>query len=268
MHTTRNFCCLPLALFLFASIAFSAELDIRPSKSGWQASHADVKAVLHSAARPLWKQFPDRDLKPILVEPKGGPIVLFRRGKNDEYLVRLDTGGPYWAQYSYQFAHEMCHILCNYDQDVHRNKWFEESMCETASLFALRAMAEEWKTNPPYPNWKGYSSALAKYADDRISASQLPEGQSLADWFADHEATLYQEATNRKLNNVVAVQLLPLLEEDPARWESVTWLNKAKSTKSQTLGDYISDWHKHAPQKHQTFIRGIGGMFDVAVESE
>ncbi len=243
-------------------------LDIRPNtKADWQASPNDVKAVLNSAARQLWKQFPDRELTPILVEPKGGPIVLFQRGENGEYRVRLATGQTYWSQYAFQFAHEMCHILCNYDGDVHRNKWFEESLCETASLYSLRAMADEWKTNPPYPNWKGYSSSLKQYADDRIAASPLPEGKSLADWFADHEATLYQNATNREMNNIVAVQLLPLLEENPANWEAVTWLNEAKSTQSQTFGEYLSDWHKHAPREasgvyspHWRAVRYRGGL--------
>lgn len=242
-------------------------LDIRPNtNANWQASPNDVKAVLNSAARALWKQFPERELAPILVEPKGGPIVLFQRGDGGEYRVRLDTGESYWSQYAFQFAHEMCHILCNYDEDVHRNKWFEESLCETASLYSLRAMAEEWKTTPPYANWKGYSSSLKKYADDRIAASPLPDGKTLADWFADHEATLYQNATNRQMNNIVAVQLLPLLEENPASWEAVTWLNEAKSTQSQTFGDYLADWHQHAPERHRGFIKSIGERFGVSVE--
>lgn len=68
------------------------------------------------------------------------------------------------------------------------------------------------------------------------------------------------------MNNIVAVQLLPLLEENPKNWEAVTWLNKAKSTQSQTFGDYLSDWHKHAPQRHRAFIKQIGELFGVEVE--
>ncbi|MCA9268010.1 MAG: hypothetical protein KDA41_06045, partial [Planctomycetales bacterium] len=166
-----------------------------------------------------------------------------------------------WAQYSYQFAHEFCHILCNYRETPHRNKWFEESLCETASLYSLRAMAEQWQTDPPYPNWKGYSAALAKYAADRIAAAQLPQGQTLADWFADHEATLYQQAVNRELNNVAAVQLLPLLEEDPQRWEAVAWLNEAPSGQSQTLREFLAAWREKAPQRHRGFIRQISVNF-------
>ena len=267
MANKRLMPAIALLLVLVSTSALLAdELVIRPNrKKDWKAHPADVKAVLYSASRPLWRQFPDRELKPILVDPRGGPIVLFRRGENGEYLVRLDTGETYWAQYSYQFAHELCHILCGYDEDVHRNKWFEESLCEVASLYTLRAMSEDWKTDPPYANWTNYSTALKKYADERIASAPLPESKTLAEWFADHEATLYSNATDRKLNNVVAVQLLPLLEEEPTRWESVTWLNRAKSTQSQTFGDYLSDWHQHAPQRHQAFIKTIGERFGVNV---
>ena len=83
-----------------------------------------------------------RTLEPILVEPKGGPITLFRRGPKGEYLVRLNTGDRHWAQHAYQFAHEFTHILANYDEHERRNKWFEESICEMASLFVLRRMSE------------------------------------------------------------------------------------------------------------------------------
>ncbi|MCY3017625.1 MAG: hypothetical protein NTW87_01155, partial [Planctomycetota bacterium] len=91
----------------------STELDIRPKKGApWGAGLEDVDKVLHAAAGELWKYVPGRQLPPILVEPKGGPITLFDRGPNGEFRVRLDTGDAYWAQYTYQFAHEFCHILC------------------------------------------------------------------------------------------------------------------------------------------------------------
>lgn len=126
-------------------------------KAPWQASLQDVEKVLYSAAGELWVFFPDRSLKPILVEPKGGPITLYKRGPNGEFRVRLATGKTYWSQYAFQFAHEFCHVLCNYREDGRGNKWFEEALCEVASLFALGRMAETWKTAPPYPNWKSYA---------------------------------------------------------------------------------------------------------------
>ena len=58
------------------------------------------------------------------------------------------------AYRAYQFAHEFCHILCNFDDDWKGNNWFEETMCETSSLFVLRRLSKEWEERPPYPAWK------------------------------------------------------------------------------------------------------------------
>ena len=54
------------------------------------------------------------------------------------YQVMLATWSRYWSQYAYQFGHELTHILTDYDRfSPHRHKWFEETVCEAASLFAL-----------------------------------------------------------------------------------------------------------------------------------
>ena len=241
-------------------------LDIRPDgEADWGAALPDVQKVLDSTAMSLWPYFPERSLRPILVSPKGGPIVLFERSDKDEYRVRLSTGGLYWAQYAYQFAHEFCHILCNYDRDVHRNKWFEESLCETASLFALRRMAESWRTKPPYPNWKGYSKALAKYADQRIAKAKLPDGKTLAAWYRDNAGPLSRNATDRSRNSIVAVELLKMFETAPEHWGAVTYLNVEKLDESQSLRQYLTAWRRHAPPPHRKFIEQIAAKFDIAL---
>lgn len=175
----------------------------------WKASRPDVEKVLYSAAGELWEFFPGRELPPIIVLPQGGPIVLYQRAAKGELQVRLSTGQTYWSQYAYQFSHEFCHILCNYDNDPQRNKWFEESLCELASIFSMRQMADAWKTNPPYPNWKNYAKALRSYADDVFEKNKLPDDTNFVDWFEQHREHFYTHATDRPKNRVVARQLLP-----------------------------------------------------------
>jgi hypothetical protein len=244
-------------------------LDIRPdAKADWGASRRDVQKVLDSTAMTLWPYFPERTLKPILVSPKGGPIVLFNRGEQGEYHVQLATGGLHWAQYAFQFAHEFCHILCNYDRDVHRNKWFEESLCETASLFALRRMAKTWQTKPPYPNWKGYSKSLAKYADERIAKGKLPEGTSLEKWYRDHAGELSRNGTDRERNNVAAGVLLTMFEAAPEHWEAVTYLNAAKLDESQSFRQYLTAWRNNAPKRHHKFIEQVAEKFGIELPSK
>ncbi|HYG76792.1 MAG TPA: hypothetical protein VEK08_17445 [Planctomycetota bacterium] len=250
---------------LFAAEPVNKPLVIRPLKD-WKASREDVKKVLYSAAGELWTLFPGRELKPIEVEPKGGPITLYKRGPNGEIQIKLDTGGTLWAQYAFQFAHEMGHVLCSYDEDDHKNKWFEESICELASLFVLRRMSKSWESQPPYPNWKNYAPHLKSYADERMKTAQLPAGQTLAQWYADNAPVLASNATDRERNNVVATALLPLFEAQPERWEAVTWLNAEKLTPLHTFKDYLFAWRRNAPEKHRPFITMIAKELGVELD--
>jgi hypothetical protein len=224
-----------------------------------------VKKVLDSAAGALWPNFPERKLTPILVEPKGGPITLYQRGKGGEFQVRLNTGGTYWCQYAYQFAHEFCHIMCNYVEDDLSNKWFEESLCEMASIYALRHMSQAWQKDPPYPNWRDYSKALKDYADDLLKKSPLPAGQDLAAWYKAHEAELRKDPTQRELNRVASLVLLPMFEEHPGNWEAVASLNAAPVKEPRTFAKYLADWHARSPAKHQPFIREVAAKFGVEI---
>ena len=250
---------LAIALLLIAGQEKRAPrpIEIRPVEKGWNVDLDNVRAVLLAAAGELWKHFPERELKPIIVEPAGGPITLYARGPKGEYQVKLATGGLLWSQYTYQFAHELCHILCNYDDDPSRCKWFEETLCELASIFVLRRSAETWKEKPPYANWKDYAKALASYADDRIKGAPLPTGKTLAEWYKENADALAKDPVDRAKNTIAAVQLLPIFEKAPDHWEAVTWLNTEKMTEAHTFAEYLKAWRANAPEKHRAFIDEI-----------
>ena len=231
----------------------------------WKADIHNVQHVLQSAASQLWQHFPERRLPPIVVAPKGGPIVWFRRGLNREYYVQLNTGSTFWCQYAFQFAHEFCHILCNYTAEEKANKWFEESICELASLYALRRMAETWNVEPPYPNWRGFSKHLRAYADDRMKKHRLPEGTTLSAWYRQNEAALRKDSCLRDKNLVVAGALLPLFEAEPAHWAAVEFLNAGAKPEPRAFQHYLADWHTHAPEKHRPFIATIAAQFEIEV---
>lgn len=241
-----------------------AELDIRPvAHDAWGNSKDNVRAVLLSAANELWPYFPERSLKPILVEPLGGPITLFNRGRDGEYRVKLDTGDNLWSQWAYQFAHEFGHILSNYDEVSHQNKWFEETVCEVASLFALRRMADTWSKDSASASWRRYASALRKYADDRSAKAKLPEGKTLPEWYEAHARALAKTGYDREKNTLVAVQLLPLFEKTPEHWEAIGWLAKAKKGHSESLPDYLKAWQTQCPEKHRAFVAAVADKFGI-----
>ena len=61
------------------------------------------------------------------------------------YRVYLSAHDTYWSMYAYQFAHELCHVLIGFDRfKGHKHRWFDETLCEMASLFSLYRISETW----------------------------------------------------------------------------------------------------------------------------
>jgi hypothetical protein len=255
-------------LAAMAALLPGEPLVVRVAPGGWgDASSADIERVLRSAGESLSEYFPDRKFPPLEVSRSSdSPITLYKRGPNGEIRVKLNVEGRGWAQFAFQFGHEMGHVVCGFEDYANPNAWFEETLCEAASLFVLGRMAESWKERPPYPNWKDYSGALRKYREDRLAGAALPKGTLLADWFRGREASLRKDATQRELNLRMAAALLPLFEEAPERWAAVAALNAVRGDASRPFARYLSDWSRSAPDKHRDFIGTIADRFGVALE--
>jgi hypothetical protein len=243
-------------------------LDLQVAKDGWAgAPGADVRAVCLSAAMEIRKHLPERSFETISITySKQGPMAVYGFGSGGERRVLLNTQETYWSQYAYQFAHEFCHIACNYRDSDKSNHWFEESLCETASIFALRRMAETWKTKAPYPNWTGYSKSLQSYVDDHMKKYDALGELTLAEWYRRNEDHLRKNSTDRPKNQVVAAALLPLFEKNPEHWAALGSLNQWEKTKVLTWKEYLADWHARVPAKHKGFVKDVAGMFELKVD--
>lgn len=241
-------------------------LRFRVAADGWgSAGVPEVEAVLKSAAGILWKYFPGLKREAfVVVRGREGPIVHYQRNVAGEIVMKLDTEDYLWCQYVYQFSHEFCHILCAFDDDAwKRNNWFEETMCETASLFVLRRIGDAWTDGPPYPNWRGYAPEFRRYAQSVMdSRSQVGDGH-LADFYRKHRNNLEKTPRDRSLNGAMAVSLLPLMEGSPESWEAVAWLNSFPSPEGETFTDYLRKWHGAVPLKHRAFVEEIMRRFGI-----
>ena len=226
---------------------------------------ADMRKVCESAAHPIASQLIDDGFAPIMVQrSKSGPISLFKRGDGNEYIVRLDSTNRAWAQLAYQFSHEFCHIVCNYRNVNNRQMWFEETLCELASIYSLRAMGQEWKTNAPYSNWKSYASALTNYARDRIQQHDT-HSNSIAKFYRDNRAELEKTGTNRALNGYIAIKLLPIFESSPTGWQSLRYINLGPADENVSFKTYLTGWHRRVPEMHRAFVQRIASEFDLNI---
>ena len=243
--------------------------SVRIDPNGFGASKRDITKLLDSVTVELWKHFPGYKLEPIVItHHKNGPIVLYRRNAKNEIVVRLACQKNYWSQYSYQWAHEFCHILHGFRDEPSQNKWFEETLAELASIYTLRAMSESWKTNPPYPNWKSYGASLKKYAQNVINTREKIDLKSLAGYYKKHRAKLVKNETLRDLNGAMAVAILPLFEKNPAHWESIRYLNVTPTTKNMNFNAYLTKWYHDAPKKHHAFIIELSGYFGEKIKTK
>jgi hypothetical protein len=243
------------------------------------ASTPDIQAVLRSAGGEIWRHCPHTRFPPQgfeIYHSATYPITQYELSSNGCIVIGLAVEGRLWARFSFQFAHEFAHALMDHSNDPgrpwhkleHANQWLEESICETASLFSLRAMAQTWPTQPPYPNWKSYAPALADYAAQRMAEPRhrLPAGQTFAAWFAAEEPGLRLQWAQREKNTLIAQQLLPLFEAEPAGWEAVTSLKLGTRDVSKTLTKHLAEWHANAPAAQRAFIIKISAVFGVTIQ--
>jgi len=164
-------------------------------------------------------------------------------------LIYLSTQDLLWSQYSYQFSHELCHYVIDIDFPPKNGRfgWFEESLCELASLFTLNKMSITWQTNPPYASWTWYSASLKTYVDDLTSKSENTIAKRTNEWLAKNLTELYKDRYKRAENLIIAVKLLPFFTATPDLWKTIQFIKEIAITDDMTFELYLSEWKKLIP---------------------
>lgn len=208
---------------------------------GWgEGSVNDVIAVLSSCRHCFLKNLDESILpqKVCVVIQSECDIPWIKQHKMlDEIFLTVQD--RYWCQYAYQFAHELCHHVINsvYDE-TSRFGWFEEALCELASLYCLRKMAEEWNSNPPYEHWRDYSESLTKYANIIINCPNN-HVEHFSEWLNQNLPSLYKDRYKRDLNRIVAVKLFDLFFAHPRMWRLIQYLANVEYDNALSLVEYL-----------------------------
>jgi hypothetical protein len=252
-------------------------LDIRvQAKAFGNVSPDDIAVILRSAASELFRFCPHTHLDGIDVYYRSDhPEIDSKRTPGGRIAMALSARDTHWAQYSFQFAHEFCHALANYanssEQTIadtpNSNLWLEESLCETASLFSLQAMSRSWEISPPSPALRGYAPWLADYVRQRLALPgyRLPARTSFSLWFRQHQPGLRKDPGHRDWNTIIARQLLPIFEAEPAGWEAVTFLNRGPSKGDLSLSEHFAQWRANCPDRLRQFVSKLAIVFAVSL---
>ena len=220
-----------------------------------------IRGVLTSAAHVLLAGFGSVPDAAVHVAPwRRNPRVFHDRRP---YQVRLSARDTYWCQYVYQFAHELCHVMINFDRHrAHKHRWFNEALCELASLFVLHRLTPAWAEHPPggvaqaaafAPNFAAYAVGVAE---------RYPRPGELPRWLAEHLPALEADPYGRERNGVVAVSLLQPFLDDPSLWRDCSRLNCWDPYATATFRDYVDAWGRHldrmgSPPRVPLLIRNL-----------
>jgi hypothetical protein len=250
-----------------------APLQLTVDRYDWGlASLGDITAVVRSAGDQIWQHCSRSQLDLIRVyHRRDFPVTDILRDWKNRISIGLASKDTRWSQFAFQFGHEFCHALTQHSgigkhgwhNLQHANMWFEESLCETGSLFALRRMSEAWRTAPPLPQWRGYAPAFSMYAGARLALPQhrLPPGVPFPVWFHQNEPALRACPTLREKNTIIASQMLPILEENPSGWDALPFLNLGARDFKKPFTRHLTEWEQIVPADLRPFVSKIAAVF-------
>jgi hypothetical protein len=250
-------------------------LQIRVAPGDWgNASPADIEALLNSVGNEMLKHFPGQRPLPIIVSPsRQGPLVMYQKGPSNEYQILLAAKDDHWAEYVYEFSHELFHIFAGYDlrppTRIAKNQWFEEMLCETASLYMLKRYTAMWDTLAPRPEWQGYTPEIQRFTNRAFSEKhrRLPQNVKFEEWFRANGPSLETKPYLREKNELVAMRFLPLLEQTPD-WRAFEFLNVGSREGDSTFYDYLARWYRKTPPAQRRLVDNALSVFHFSVPAE
>lgn len=187
----------------------------------------------------------------------GSPAIWLHDDHTNVAWIIVDIGTDDWCKLSYQFGHELGHVLCNSwnarSQPHPPCQWLEESMVEAFSIRGLGLLATNWERNPPFAGDAAFGAAIRKYRDNLIKNYEGTEvhqsDAEIASWFRASQSALAQSALN-SIEGPFISRIVSELERDVACVEDLGALNRWPSRSGVPLEEYLRLWEKSCTEVH------------------
>ena len=265
---------LSIFLILLLPAVSSADLNItvKPNAGWGDAPTSNIRSLCENIALHFQEQLRDEHKlngKLTIVYNPQGPITFYRTafgGHSDEYKIGLQVTDTYWSQFSYQFGHELCHIMQNHDEIFpnNPNAWFFEAICELANLWVIRRMAKTWSWRAPYENWVDYRHALKDYADNwMMSRPEVQYHGTGADWlkrWEDHSRENLNTSDYAKFAQL-SYKFLPIFEEEPKAWNAIRQMPASKAK----MSEYMRVWYDTVDHEDKKFVESMAKEMGISV---
>lgn len=176
-----------------------------------------------------------------IVNPtKTGPVYF-----SDPNTIFLSVHGHFPAQLVFQAAHELCHYSIKTGIKNDQLKWFEETLCDTSSLFFLDKMSQ-------LDGVKYSKGFFADYLSDRL----LPNEFESFEVTSNPSIERYDRAKHRYLS----VQLFSIFKQHPCLWNEVPRLAEIAADDFESL---MNNWTSDFPDKLSLVSKELKSIFNM-----
>ncbi len=253
----------------------SAPLEL---SGNWKSSPEDAVLRVLTRMREVSldgvKLLSDRQPDKIRVDSheSGTPAIWLHDDHSRIAWIIVDIGTDDWSKLSYQFGHELGHVLCNSwnekSQPHFPCQWLEETMVEAFSIRGLGRLAASWERNPPFPGDSAFGAAIRKYREDLLKKYAGDGGQKtdpeIGEWFRATRGALEKSALNG-IEGPLLVRVVGELESDVACVEDMGALNRWPARSSIPLDEYLKSWETscseiHAPGRLPGRLKSLLGL--------
>ncbi|CAH6932748.1 conserved hypothetical protein [Vibrio chagasii] len=225
-------------------------MTIKVIGGGWNIQSLDSTQKLADAVYEIFSILVGKELEhDILVNndfSQGYPLAHYEKN-NDCWEITLScASGTHWAQVGYQLAHELCHLYSNHSLSRgHKHKWFEESLCECASIAVLSKLGADWTNFSISEHNSNYGVSVTSYIQDVKDSvtHQFDSNTDFCSWLSSMIPQLEISSTQRDLNKAVAVFMFnSLFSNSQNAWSAVITLNLWDCFKDIDFNSFVDNW--------------------------
>lgn len=191
---------------------------------------------------------------------KGNPYC---SSQNGIHRIFLTCNQNYWCNWIFQFAHEYCHHLIDVKVELEPGmeglRWFEETICEMASMYHLGRMIEDWQGSGQYIKTR-FVHSVQEYLDDLLHPTPSTSSDKLLqvgleEWSKWH--ILCYKQRSRPSSNAVAVNMLPIFEANPHLWRIILHFGDMRQWNS------LDELFQHLRKADSSYEAPLGELQDL-----
>lgn len=258
-----------LLLLFPATIFANLEITVQPSKSWGNIETAEIESLCTNVVAHFQQYLRDeyKINEPISVYYNSrGPFIMYR--DSGLHSIAISAKAENIPQFIYQFSHEVCHVLQDYEiiSPGNPNLWFQESICMMASIWVLKEMYETWEQNMPI-KWRKQRPGILDYVDRIMSRPGSQYYNTPEKWIVDNEDALRADFINPFTHHILVSQLsynfLDNFEDNPQGWNAVAQI-------PSITGDmevYMRDWYNTIDTEDKQFVQDLATEMGIDVLS-